>query len=212
MVDLPVMLKVRDRRCVIVGGGPVATRRAKALLAAGAEVTVVAPRIDASLEELGVQLVRREFRVGDLDGARLVVVATDDPAVNRQAVEHAHKAEVLVNHAESPDAGDVTIPAHAHHGPVTIAVSTDGVSAATAGRIRRGLSDSLDPGWPVLLEIVAEYRSLLRQRYHHPAERTPRIAMLTSAEALEQLKAEGPESFRAFCHQVVGGPSDRPGP
>jgi precorrin-2 dehydrogenase/sirohydrochlorin ferrochelatase len=168
MPDLPVMLRIEGKRCVIVGGGPVARRRAAALLEAGGRVTVVAPQIDPDLAAMSVTVERRAYRETDLDGAFLVVVATGDDAVNAAIGEDARRRGVLVNRADEPTEGDFTVPAHARHGPITLAVHTGGVSAGAGAAIRRELSAALDPAWPRLLELVAPFRSRIQDATPEP--------------------------------------------
>lgn len=210
MPDLPVMLKVEGTRCVIVGGGAVARRRAEALLAAGAEVVVIAPHPDAALAAMGLTLLERPYQAGDLAGARLVVIATDDEAVNAVAAREAAERGVLVNRADAPDAGDFTVPAHAHHGPLTLAVHTGGVSASAAAAIRRQLSEALDPDWPRLLELVAPYRPAIQARMTDPAERQDRLRKLTDARAMNILKAQGPDALRRHCESLASAPDVPP--
>jgi len=209
MPDLPVMLKIAGRRCVILGGGRVALRRAVALLDAKALVTVIAPDIGEELASLPVTLERRPYREGDLSGAGavagavLVVIATDNAQVNRAAAEEARRVGVLVNRADDPEAGDLSIPAHAHHGPVTLAVHTGGASATASAIIRRQLSEALDPDWPRLLELVAPYRSRLQSVIADPRERTARLARLADLDALATLKTSGPQALLQRCEKLL---------
>ena len=203
MADLPLMLRVRGRRCVVIGGGEVAQRRVTALLEAGADVTVVAPQVRAELAAMDVHVETRPYRAGDCRGAVLVIVATDDPAVNRTAAEDARAHGVLINRADDPDAGDVTIPAHAHHGPITLAVHTGGSSAAAAAAIRRELSAALDAHWPVLLETVGSYRRVIQDRQRDPQRRRALLRELTGPQAMATLKQDGPEALRRFCDRLV---------
>lgn len=205
MVDLPVMLKVQGTRCVIVGGGEVARRRAQALLEAGAHVSVIAPAVNDELAAMPVRIERRGYETDDLAGARLVVVATDDPALNQRIADDARGLGALVNRADDPDAGDVTVPAHARHGPVTLSVHTAGISAAAAAAIRRELSDALDPDWPRLLEAVAEYRRRLKQEVPDPEQRQDRLRRLTDPEAMRILKTRGVEALKRHCQHVLEG-------
>lgn len=202
MPDLPIMLNVRGRRCVVIGGGPVALRRAGALLEAGAAVTVIAPDLDPAFGDRPVTAIRRAYQPGDLDGAWLAVLAADDPRVNRAAADEARRVGALVNRPDDPDAGDFTVPAHARHGPLTLAVHSGGVSSSAAGRIRRELSDALDPDWPRLLELAAPYRPLIQQRFADPHQRRDRLHRLTDADAMAMLKARGDEALRRYLEAL----------
>lgn len=201
--DLPVMLKVRDRRCLIVGGGSVAVRRAGALLKAGARVAVVAPQIDPELAGLPMDVHTRAYQPSDLDDAMLVVIATDNPQVNAQVAADARQRGVLVNRADDPDQGDLTIPAHAQHGPITLAVHTGGISAGAAAEIRRGLSAALDPDWPRLLEVVAPYRDRIQQSTPDREARRKLLAQLSDPQAMTLLKTQGPEALRQHCERLL---------
>ena len=86
MTMYPVMLQVAGRRCLVVGGGRVALRKVEGLLGAGADVTVIAPEVDARIDALDVAVERRPYRRGDVAGFRLVITATDDAAVNAARV------------------------------------------------------------------------------------------------------------------------------
>jgi precorrin-2 dehydrogenase len=185
------MLTVRGRRCVIVGGGPVALRRARSLIEAGAQVAVVAPGVEPALSALPIERIQRPYRHADLDGAWLVIIASDDPQVNEEAARDAREAGVLVNRADDPDRGDFTVPAHAHHGPVTLAVHTGGASASASAAIRRELSDALDPDWPRLIEQAARFRSIIQERFADPDERRRRLLQLADPQALALLKDRG---------------------
>lgn len=185
------MLNIRGKRCVVIGGGPVALRRTRALLEAGAAVTVIAPELDPDLTALPIELCRRTYQEGDLAGAFLVVIASDIPDVNAAVSREARPLGVLVNRADAPDEGDFTVPAHAHHGPITLAVHTGGVSAAAAAAIRRQLSDALDPRWLVLIERATAYRSIIQERFADPDERRRRLRKLADPEALAILRGRG---------------------
>jgi len=208
MPGLPAILNVQGKRCLIVGGGQVAVRRARALIEAGAHATVVAPTIDPAMVEIGVKMCCRTYQESDLNGAALVVIATDDPVVNQAIADDARKRKVWINRADDPTAGDLTIPAHARHGPITLAVDTGGASASAAATIRRELSAALDPHWPAMLEIVAAYRPLIQQAMTDPAERTDRLRQMTSPQALRVYRDGGADALRKYCDNLIHPPAN----
>ena len=158
MPGLPALIQLEGRRCLVVGGGAVAVRRARALIEAGGSVRVVAPRIDDALAAMPVATARRGFEPGDLEGVFFVVCAADAAAVNEAVAEEARQRGVLVNRADRPEVGDVSIPAHRRVGPITLAVDTGGVSASAAAKIRDAMARSIDPVWPALLEAAKPWR------------------------------------------------------
>lgn len=203
MIGLPVVLNVFDRRCVVVGGGAVARRRAASLLGAGARVTVIAPRFDPDIAAMPVETVARPYRSGDLQGAMLVVIATDDAAVNDQVAAEARRLGVLINRVDDPDCSDLSVMAHAHHGPVTVAVYTGGVSPAAAAAIRRQLSDALDPDWPAMLEVLEPYRDRLQQAVAESNRRQEYLSKLGGPEAMRAYKSGGKEALVRHCESLV---------
>ena len=140
----PLFLELTDQPVIVVGAGKVATRKIKTLLAAGAIVTVIAPAATAALRRLKtISWLRRRYQSGDLRGARLVVAATDDLAVNRQVCSEAKLRRQLVNCAAPPEAGNFIVPAIVRHGAFTIAISTGGASPSAAKALRQKLERSL---------------------------------------------------------------------
>lgn len=204
MIDLPVMLNVRGRRCVIVGGGRVALRRLGSLLAAGAQVEVIAPEVEAAIEALAeVKVHRRAWCPGDLDGAKLVVIATSDAVVNAAAAKEAAQAGALVNRADDPAVGDVSIPAHASDGLVTIAVHTGGASAAAAAAIRRELSASLAPHWPAMLALAQTWRPRVQQAVADTGTRQARLAAMTDQAAVDLYNTQGGVALEAYYEKLA---------
>jgi siroheme synthase-like protein len=164
--DYPLVLRLARRRCVVVGGGAVATRKVQSLLGSDADVTVVAPALSPEVEALAgsgrVQAVRRAFEPADLEGATLAFAATDSRDSNRAVAETARARGVLVNVADDPAACDFTVPAQVRRGDVMLAVSTGGRSPAFARYLREQLEEWLTDTRCDALELVAELRRELR--------------------------------------------------
>ena len=147
MSDFPIALHGERVTAVIIGGGNVATRKAQALVEAGAQVTVVAPEVSdeiATLEkERGLRVVRQAYDFGQLSRATLIVAATDSRETNAQIAVDAHRIGKLVNIADAPDEGNFHTMAVHRSGDVTIAVSSGGVPGAAA-RIRDAIAQRFD--------------------------------------------------------------------
>ena len=141
----PLALNLAGRRAVVVGGGAVALRRARSLLAAGAEVHVIAPLIDPELAGLSVICHWRRFRDGDLAGAWLVHAATDDPRVNDVVTAEAERGRIWCVRADDAAASPAWVPAVARHGDVTVAVTAGG-DPRRARRLRSAVSLALAEG------------------------------------------------------------------
>jgi uroporphyrin-III C-methyltransferase / precorrin-2 dehydrogenase / sirohydrochlorin ferrochelatase len=135
----PVFLRLAGRRVVLVGGGQVAAGKLEGLLAAGADVVVVAPEIRPELERPGVTLVRRPFHDSDLEGAWWVVAAA--PAdVNRQVQAAAEPRRLFVNAVDDPPNATAYLGGVIRRSAVTVAISTGGRAPALAGLLREALA------------------------------------------------------------------------
>lgn len=197
------MLKLHGRRCVIIGGGAVALRRATSLVEAGAKVVVIAPQVKTELEALPLHVELRGYREGDLVGAFLAVIATDNPQVNITAAAEAARLNVIVNRADDPEAGDLTVPAHAWVGPLTICVGSGGISPRASAVIRDQLVLSLDHDWARLLEIIEPFRNELQAKVDRIDLRRRAMHDLTDPRAMVELKEKGVSGFEHYCRKVV---------
>lgn len=157
----PVMLRVRGKRCVVVGGGKVAERKVAGLLECGAEVVVVAPEATPALQGLAqsgrVQLKKEMFHVEHLNEALLVIAATDDEEVNI-AVAAARDSGILVNVVDSPELCSFYVPASVRRGNLTISVSTAGESPALAARLQDALEATYGEEYGLFSQLLGEFR------------------------------------------------------
>jgi siroheme synthase-like protein len=159
----PVNLLVATRRCLVVGGGPVAARKAEGLVACDAVVHVVATAVGAQVRTLaGVTWDERPYRSGDVAGYRLVVTATGVPAVDASVAADAEAAGIWVNSADDPAHCSFTLPAVVRRGPVVLTVSTGGHSPALAVWLKERLADLVGPEYEVLAGLLSEERDAVR--------------------------------------------------
>jgi precorrin-2 dehydrogenase/sirohydrochlorin ferrochelatase len=152
VVLYPIFLDLSGRRCVVVGGGEVANRKARKLLQARARVVVISPEIGAELESVAVEIHRRPYREGDLVGAFLAFAATNSREVNAAVVREAKGRGVPVNVADKPSDGDFALPSTLRRGRLQVAVSTGGASPTLARRIREELEAAFGPEWAGIVE------------------------------------------------------------
>jgi siroheme synthase-like protein len=167
-----VNLNLSGRLCLVAGGGRVALRKVRGLLAAGAKVRVAAPQAVAELaalvedqtEERQLEWRRRPYAAEDLDGVLLVFAATGVPAVDRQVLLDAQARGLLVNMAAAPEFGDFAVPASIRHDDFLMTVSTGGASPELARQLRRELEESYGESWGELAARLARLRSEVRAR------------------------------------------------
>ena len=162
----PVYLDLDGKTAVVIGGGVVAERKVESLLAAGAAVTVISPQFTPGLEELAgaakIQVLRRRYQAGDLAGAFVAIVGTDDTAVNRAAASEARAERVLVNTVDDVAYCDFIAPAVVRQGDITLAISTNGKSPSMARLLRETLESYLTPEYAHLLTVLQNVRLRLR--------------------------------------------------
>jgi siroheme synthase-like protein len=165
--DYPVLLHLAGWPCLVVGGGPVAARRASGLADAGGVVTVVAPRtvaaVDAEESAGRLSVHRRPYRPGEAASYRLVLTATGDPAVDATVVAEATAAGTLVATADQATPGTVGLPSVLRDGPVTVAVSTAGTSPALARWVRSRIAGMLPADLAVLADLLGEGRRRVQE-------------------------------------------------
>ena len=155
----PVSLDVEGRACLVVGGGPVAARKAQGLLHCGATVTVVAPDVSDAMATLApLTIERRPYTPGEAGAYRLVVTATGIPSVDGAVYADAEAAGVWVNSADDSAHCSFILPSVHRDGAVTLAVSTGGQSPALASWLRSRLAAYCGSGLGELADLLGRAR------------------------------------------------------
>jgi siroheme synthase-like protein len=162
----PLFLKVRGKRCVVVGGGRVALRKVRALLEHGASIELISPSLCPELNQLAqaekINIIHRNYEPGDLNSAFLVIAGTGDNEINYQVAVEARKRRIPVNVVDNPEQSDFIVPSYLRRGDLTIAVSTDGSSPALARKIRARLEKYFSEEYASLTNLVKEVRTELK--------------------------------------------------
>lgn len=154
----PLFVDLRDRRCVVVGGGHLALRKAELIAKAGARITVVAPKIDERLAQLAHESCVRRFSADDVKEAVLVIAATDDPAVNRAVSEAARQHNVPVNVVDDAELSNVIFPSIVDRSPLVIAISSGGASPVLLRQLRTRLEAMIPASYGRLAEFAGRFR------------------------------------------------------
>ena len=155
----PVNLVLRGRRCLVVGGGPVAGRKVAGLVEVGAEVHLVATEVSEAVRSIeGIHWEERPYREGDVAGCWLVITCTDDPEVNAAVRRDGDAHGVWVNSADDPTNCTATLPAVIRQGPLVVTFSTSGEAPAVARWLRDAYGSTLGPEHCTLIELLAEAR------------------------------------------------------
>ena len=190
----PVFLDLKERPVLVVGGGRVAARKVEGLLAAGARVTVVAPRAEARIRAWARQgrvcWQARGFEPGDLAGMELAFIATSDSRANRAAAAEAERRGVWANVADDPSACRFLVPAVLRRGRLTVAVGTQGASPELAAWVRDRIDRALPGCLAELVELARRVREMARGRVDHPVRRLLEAGVLEDLERGDRGAAE----------------------
>ncbi len=200
----PAFLNLQGKCCVVVGAGPVAKRKAAALLEAGAEVIVVAPEAnEEAFERGGVRIVKRRYRAGDLRGAWLAVAATDDAEVNRRVAEDADAAGIWVNVADKAAASTFMPAAAVRRGRVVAAVSTAGASPALAARLRDRMAEALPEECGDFAAWLAAMRPRVQEALSDAAARERVLREMAGDAVFEAFRRRGRGHAEALAARLI---------
>ena len=166
---MPVSITLTDRPVLVIGGGEVALRKIEAIMEYGARVTVVAPEVQDKIKYFGdsnkVTLHQRNYQSPEAGKYHMVICASDDMEVNRQASDDARAAGRLVNAVDAPALCDVIFPAVIRRDCLTVAISTDGKVPFMAGHIRKILEDIFPSHWNKLMKQATKFRKMVQERW-----------------------------------------------
>jgi precorrin-2 dehydrogenase/sirohydrochlorin ferrochelatase len=208
----PLCLDVKDRHCLVVGGGGVGTRKVETLLGCGAVVSVVTRESTLRLDSIAaagrVTLEKRDYRSDDLDGKFLVIGATDDEALNRRISEDAHARNLLCNIADQPALCNFILPAVVDRGDLVITVSTSGKSPAFAKTLRRKLEAQFGEEYAPFLALMGKIRDVLLAEAHEPEAHRHLFETLIDAGLLDMLRENRLSDVRDLLKGVLGGRID----
>ncbi|VEB40724.1 Siroheme synthase [Chromobacterium violaceum] len=169
MEFFPIFLKLRHQRCLLVGGGEVALRKARLLLAAGASLQVVAPELAPELADLAergeLEHLPGRYAPALLDGMRLAVAATDDAEVNRAVAADAEARGILVNVVDDAEASRYISPAIIDRSPLMVAVASGGSVPVLARSIRARLESLIPAGYGRLARFGSSFRDAVKARF-----------------------------------------------
>ena len=192
----PVFLKLQNRTCLVAGGGRIAERKIDSLLKAGARVKIVAPECTERVEKLAgdgaIDLINRPFREEDLEGAFLVIAATDSKAVNREIYKAAEDRNILINAIDEPENCSFYVPARIRRGDLQLAVSTSGKVPYFARKLKEYLETVLYAD----LSLDLEELHLLRRNIIESAD--------TDAEKQSAFEKNLDPKIREMLERIAG--------
>jgi precorrin-2 dehydrogenase/sirohydrochlorin ferrochelatase len=204
----PVHLDIKNRNCLVVGGGAVGTRKVNTLLECGARVTAVSPNPTQQLTKLAsegaITLTRRAYRSADLDGAFLVIGATDDESLNQQISNDAALTNTLCNIADRPEVCNFILPSIIQRGDLVITISTSGKSPALAKQLRQKLETQFGKEYAEFLLLLGAIRKKLLGRAHEPEAHKTLFNQLIDSDILNLIHKGKKKDINALLYKILG--------
>ena len=204
----PMFVDLEGRRCVVVGGGRIATEKVGKLIDHGAVVRLVSPAITAELADMVASGTiaehrPRTYRPDDLEGCLLVIAATDLDSINRMVWQDAEARNMLCNVVDAPSLCGFIVPSTVRRGELAIAISTGGASPVVARHVRRGIAAAYGPEWEALVSLLRDVRDELKVRYSDMPSRRHAVERLMESDVLRLLADGDADGARALAVRVL---------
>ncbi|MCI0709439.1 MAG: bifunctional precorrin-2 dehydrogenase/sirohydrochlorin ferrochelatase [Chloroflexi bacterium] len=205
----PIMLQLKDRSCVVVGGGNVAARKVTQLIENGARVTVISPDLHPSLQSLAgdheLAWVARRYAPGMLATYQpvLVFAATDSEEVNRQVGEDARQIGALVNATDDSLDSDFSNMAVLQKSSITVGISTGGESPVMAGLLKMAIDEAISDEFIILTGWLGEVRHMIRQQIDTQAERQQLYERILASDVVDLLRSGQDQAACALFDDIV---------
>ncbi len=209
---LPIFLNIAGLRCLVVGGGTVAARKAGLLQSCGGRIVVVAPELGVALRSelaLGrIDYIAAGFVASHLDGATVVVAATDDRAVNSAVSQAAQLRGIPVNVVDDPALCSFIFPSIVDRSPMVIAVSTGGASPVLARLMRAKLETMIPAAYGRLASLAERFRERVKQRLSEPTQRRIFWENALQGPVADAMLAGRESAAQALLEQELAGTSN----
>jgi siroheme synthase-like protein len=179
----PILLDLRDKKCVVIGGGRIAQRKACSLLKNQAQVSVISPTLTAGLKRLfkkgKILWIRSDYKREFLRRAFLVVAATNNKQINLRVYQDTKGANILINIVDSPKESTFIVPAVIQNKDLIISVSTSGKVPYLARRMKEDIKKTVIPRYIKALGILEIARQELKESCRSAKRRKTILAQLT---------------------------------
>lgn len=208
----PIYLDIREKRCVVIGGGEVAARKILRLLECGAVVSVVSNKLATTIADLVEQgqIIHLDDNYDQryLAGAFLVIGATDQEEVNDRVAADCRARGVMVNIVDDPGRCDFILPSIVNRGSLSIAVSTDGKSPALARKLREDLSTRFGPEYECYLDLLGYLREMIIPAGRSADENRDIFTALVNSPLLEHIRAGRRQEAEQIIHELTAQEMD----
>ncbi|MDL1969253.1 MAG: bifunctional precorrin-2 dehydrogenase/sirohydrochlorin ferrochelatase [Deltaproteobacteria bacterium] len=204
----PVNLDIQNRKCLVVGGGSVGTRKVMTLLECGAVVTVVSSDVTEELLELAekkmIELKKMPYESQDIDGMFLVIGATDNEELNWQINKDAEHQNKLCNIADRPDACNFILPSIVNRGNLVIAISTSGKSPAFAKKMRQDFEKEFGEEYDEFLQLMGAIRKKALSEKHEPEAHKHLFEQLINRGLVDMVRNHDEGGINSLLLEIFG--------
>lgn len=201
----PIFLDLKDKECVVVGGGIVAARKIESLLGAGAKVTVISPDVISEIANMpGIKIRHRQYKPRDLKDAFLVIAATNNEKENKVVSKEALSRHIFCNVVDQTDLCSFIVPSVVEKGPIKIAISTAGASPSLASKLRREIDNSIGPEYETLARILDKIRPLVLSQEGGASEHRRIFDVLINSALMDAIKDNDRSLAEDILFQALG--------
>ncbi len=204
----PICLDIREKDCLVVGGGEVGLRKVQTLLECGGRVTVVSPEVTEGLARLAetgrIVWKERVYQTADVKDVFLVIGATSDMAVNERISRDAASENILCNIADVPQACNFILPAVVRRGDLQLSVSTTGKSPAFAKHLKRELEEQFGAEYAVFLDLMGRIRARLLAEEHQPEAHKSLFEELIRQGLLDMIRNDDQAAINRLLQDTLG--------
>lgn len=209
---MPISVDMKNRSCLVVGGGNVALRRVETLMEYDTEITVIAPDVHDKLEYHAgagrIKLEKRAYRSPEAAAFGLVISASDDGELNRKVFDDAKGSGALVNVVDDPPHCDFIFPAVLRRDCLTTAISTDGKAPFISGHLRLILENIFPEYWERLMRLAVAFRKKVRERWpNEPEKKNICYSEFLEVDWKRLLKEEKDEEIESQLDRILEMPA-----
>lgn len=205
----PVNLDLREKKCVVVGGGKVAERKVKSLVGCQAKVFVISPSLNKGLDRLlrskKIFHLKKSYTSQVLKDAFLVIAATNDSRVNTKVASDASRLKVLVNVVDYPSQSNFWVPAIFRRGPLVISISTSGNSPYLARRLKTVLGKNIGPEYAGFLRLLGAARGKIRAKHKSLSKCKLIYNRIINSSILNLLKKKKDKKAKELLYRIISG-------
>ena len=200
-------MDIKDKNCLVVGGGSVGTRKAVTLEKCGAKVKMISYKFSKecnSLKTTSINFIEKKYKKDDIKEMFFVFAATDNAELNKKIKKDAEKLDILCNIADSPDESDFILPSIVERGDLILAISTSGTSPAMAKKIRKELELNFGHEYELFLTLMGNIRKKLLSSCHAPDDHKQIFNTLINKGILNLIKKNDEKQINLILCNVLG--------